>query len=265
MADRDSKCVRAVQASGNVSTLAGRCGGGDGSPFSSPSDLVFDNTSKVVYVVDSDTGIVSAVSMCGNVTTVQTGFVSPVGIAIHPTSGRLYVSQQHSVAIVQLPSGITKTYAGAKVSGYVNGGAAAARFNTPGRVTFTADGLTMYVPDTGNNCIRKVSAAGSVSTIAGSTAGGYADGALTSAQFQAPTEIWLSESSLLFVIDSGTKVVRAVNITAMTVSTALAPPGVAVVPFKFVNPSSVASTRSINGTAYFAACGSQIVRFTTSH
>ena len=261
VADRDNKCVRAVQTSGNVSTLAGRCGAGSGSPLSSPSDLVFDKSTNVVYVVDSDTGIVSSLSMCGIVTTVQTGFFSPVGIAIHPISGRLYVSQQHSVAIVQLPSAITKTYVGTTVSGYVNGGSTIARFNTPGRVAFTSNGLTVYVPDTGNNCIRRVSATGLVTTLSGSTIGGFLDGALTFAQFQAPTEIWLLGNTLLYVIDGGNKVVRAVNISSVTVNTASAPPGDAVGLMKFANPSSIASTEASDGVAYFAACGSQIVRF----
>ena len=88
------------------------------------------------------------------------------------------------------------------------------------------------------------------------------DGAFTSALFQAPTEIWLSSSTLLYVIDSGNMVVRAVNISSKTVSTAAGSGGW---PLQFTNPTSLATikTSDKNVDLNFAADASRIVRFVT--
>ena len=59
-----------------------------------------------------------------------------------------------------------KTYLGSSYSGFGNLSGTKALLNRPGKVTFTPDGQTMYFVDAGNNCLRKVNSAGSISTVA---------------------------------------------------------------------------------------------------
>jgi len=86
------------------------------------------------------------------------------------------------------PDGTVSTFAGVPgVQGSVDGPAMAAKFSAPSGVAFDSKG-NLFVTDSNNCTIRKISPEGVVSTFAGTTGvPGYADGQGTSAQFETPS------------------------------------------------------------------------------
>jgi len=122
------------------------------------------------------------------------------------------------------PAGVAEvavaTLAGAAEPGYRDGTASVARFNGPAAVALAADG-SVYVADSRNHVIRKVSKAGRVSTFAGAAdrgLGGFADGPAGRARFAAPAGLAVLPGGDLLVADTGNNRIRRVS-KAGTVTT----------------------------------------------
>ncbi|MBP7476928.1 MAG: hypothetical protein KA797_00275, partial [Chitinophagales bacterium] len=117
-------------------------------------------------------------------------FYFPWGMAIDG-SGNIIVADQgnHKIRKITM-AGIVTTIAGSGALGSANGAAAGASFNKPTDVTVDAAG-NIYIADQWNDMVRKLSTAGIVSTLAGSGAGGWADGPGATAQFNRPSGIAL--------------------------------------------------------------------------
>lgn len=97
-------------------------------------------------------------------TTAQFGYIE--GLAID-ASGNLYVSDYGNNVIRKItPTGVVSTYAGNGTSGYVDGLAATAQFSAPVGLAIDKAG-NLYVGESGNLLVRKISAGGIVSTYAG--------------------------------------------------------------------------------------------------
>jgi hypothetical protein len=94
-------------------------------------------------------------------------------------------------------------------SGYVDATGTAARFYQPLGLALDANGNLFAVDDSDNNCIRKITPAGLVTTIAGSPYNfGHADGTNGSAQFVHPTGIAADRTGNLYVADTGNSIIR---------------------------------------------------------
>lgn len=136
--------------------------------------------------------------------------------------GYLYVadSGNHTIRKVS-PYGMVITFAGtAGSSGSADGTGASARFRNPRGITVDALG-NVYVADTGNHMVRKISPSGVVTSLAGYVANiGSADGKGVAAQFNGPKGIAVDASGTLFVTDTGNGTVR--RITPAGVVTTLA-------------------------------------------
>jgi len=139
-------------------------------------------------------------------------FDAPEGIVNAP-DGNLYVAEKNSATIRRVsPQGVATTFAGSVGAiGSQDGAGNAARFNTPTRLEADADG-TLYVTDTGNSLIRRISAAGAVTTLAGAAGQcGSADGDARNARFCSPQGIALDRQGNLYVADTLNHTIRRID------------------------------------------------------
>ena len=139
----------------------------------------------------------------------QTRFGDPFGVVIDQ-AGNLYVADGGDNNRIRkiAADGSSSTLAGA-IEGYAEGTGTAASFNTPSGMAIDGAG-NLYVADTGNNAIRKVTPAGVVSTVAGDGLAGYKDGKGAAAQFNGPLAVAVDAAGVLYVADTYNDRIRRV-------------------------------------------------------
>ncbi|MDQ1423698.1 MAG: hypothetical protein QOD72_1196, partial [Acidimicrobiaceae bacterium] len=132
--------------------------------------------------------------------------------------------------------GTIATIAGNAHNGFSGDGgpATAALLNQPTGIAADTAG-NLYIADTGNKVIRKISTAGVITTVAGTGSDGYSGdgGPATAARLRGPQGIAVDAAGNLFIADTGNNVVRAVNTAGVITTVALnvqlrQPSGVAV-------------------------------------
>ncbi|MCC3157174.1 SMP-30/gluconolactonase/LRE family protein [Hymenobacter sp. 15J16-1T3B] len=220
VADHGGHRIRKITST-TVSTLAGTgvAGFADGpgatAQFNAPNGIAVD-AQGVVYVSDSENYRIRKIMPDGTVSTLagtgQRGiedgpastaqFSSTQGLAVD-AQGTVYVADvaAHRIRKI-LPNATVTTVAGTGTVGWADGAASSAKFSGPRGVTLDAGG-NLYVVDSNNNCIRKITPAGQVSTVAGTRAQGYADGPGATAQFDAPIDIAYGGSGTFYVSEWG--------------------------------------------------------------
>jgi sugar lactone lactonase YvrE len=160
------------------------------------------------------------VTPAGVVTTLAGGF-SAVGVAVD-SAGNVYVADgAHTIRKVT-PAGVVTTLAGlAGSSGSADGTGNTARFAYPYGVALDSAG-NVYVADTSNHTIRKVTPAGVVTTLAGlAGSSGSADGTVSSARFYCPSAVAVDSVGTVFVADYYNHTIRrgfAVNAAPVIIS-----------------------------------------------
>jgi sugar lactone lactonase YvrE len=155
----------------------------------------------------------------------QASFYGPMGMAIGST-GNLYVVDNGNSTIRMIsPSGVVTTLAGSPGQvGSSDGQGSAARFYYPQGLTLDAQG-NVYVADSWNHTIRKVTPAGLVTTVAGTPGhAGAIDGPSASALFDVPAAVAFDGMGNLYVADSGDGLMRKIS-PAGVVSTVPGPWG----------------------------------------
>ena len=137
-------------------------------------------------------------------------FGEPFGVAVG-RDGSVYVADAgESNRIRKLnPKGEVSTLAGGR-EGFTDGEGASASFNTPSALAVDGEG-NLYVADTANNRIRKVTPEGKVSTLAGDGTAGFADGQAARAQFNAPVGVAVDKDGNVYVADTYNDRVRVVS------------------------------------------------------
>ncbi len=137
-------------------------------------------------------------------------FSDPFGLVLDQ-QGNLYVADagDNNRILKVTPEGVTTNFAGSK-EGYADGLADAATFNTPSGLAIDTTG-NIYVADTGNNVIRKITPQGLVSTLAGNGKAGYLDGKASEAQFNGPIGIAVDKAGKVIVADTYNDRIRVIT------------------------------------------------------
>jgi sugar lactone lactonase YvrE len=154
-----SNSIRRVTPEGQVSTLAK-------GEFDTPSGVALDGEGNL-YVADTSNNRVRKVLKEGIATTLagEGEFNAPLGVALDK-DGNVYVADTYNDRVRVIDKGgQVRTVAGSNGPGYADGGALdAARFDTPCGVA-VSDAGDIYVADTGNDRLRKITKDGQVSTL----------------------------------------------------------------------------------------------------
>jgi uncharacterized protein (TIGR03437 family) len=138
----------------------------------------------------------------------------PMGLAAD-TAGNLFVADRDASVVRKIAAnGIITTVAGSGVPGFAGDGGAAisAQINGPYGVAVGAGG-SLYIADTGNNVVRKVSPDGTIRTVAGTGTPGYLGdgGAALSARLNGPEAVAVDAEENLYIADTFNGRIRRVG------------------------------------------------------
>jgi sugar lactone lactonase YvrE len=240
ISDAGNNEIRLSTTAGVVTPLAGSPTGASGltnatgtsALFNAPYDLTTDPAGNL-YIADFSnneirkltiaTGAVTllagsptgASGMANNNTGNLATFNNPPGIVYNPVAGALFVTDfaNNQIRKVTLAGAVT-IFAGSitGAAGIATGTGTAAGFNGPNGIAVDAAG-NMYVSDQNNNEIKKMTTAGVVTLLAGSTTGasGTTDGTGAGALFNAPRGITVDASGNLYITDSGNNTLRLIT------------------------------------------------------
>lgn len=244
--------IRKITPNGVVSTLAGNK---DTSGFADgpATTALFQGISGIavhpdgsIYVSDSLNGRIRKIDTSGNVTTVAgdgtqggggTGTIQSIGTAsfYYPqgitldSSNNIIVADtvNNCIRVIEFSSGLVKTIAGGTSDGYSDGPALSSLFNNPHDVKISADGLSIYVADTGNSVIRRISLSvantydpslpSDVITVGGDGTTGYLDGFHPDTKYNIPVSIAIhpdsSSGNQILVVDRNNGCIRLIQET----------------------------------------------------
>jgi hypothetical protein len=176
---------------------------------------------REIFVADTGNGSIRKITRTFNfegeyyahdVSTVTRGFVAPRGLAFGP-DGSLYVADagQHAVIRV-MPDGSSFVVAG-KPFNAGNADGVPGRLDTPTGLDVD-DAGNVYIADTGNHTIRRLTPDGVLETIAGSPGeAGYADGDARVARFNGPVGVQVAPDGSLIVADTSNHIIRKITFT----------------------------------------------------
>ena len=225
VADEYNHRIRKITPEGLVSTLAGstegfRDGSGTLAQFSYPTDVAVDAAGNV-YVADESNNLIRKITPEGLVSTLagsiwgfrdglgrSAQFNKPSGVTVD-TSGNVYVADYSNHRIRKItPEGLVSTLAGS-TRGFRDGLGTSVEFNRPSGVALDAAG-NVYVADSDNHRIRKITPEGVVSTLAGSTQG-FRDGDGRSAEFSYPSDVAVDAEGNVYVADEYNHRIRKIT------------------------------------------------------
>ncbi len=237
IADFHNHRIRKVDAAGDISTVAGtgtRGYGGDGGAavnarLDYPYDLALDGAGNL-YIADYGNHRIRKMNAAGNISTVAgngaAGYggdggqaaaaqlSSPTGVAADG-AGNLYIADGNNNRIRKVNSaGVISTVAGNGAADYGGDGgqATAAQLDSPHGVA--ADGAgNLYVADFNNNRIRKVNAAGVITTVVGTGTRAYGGdgGPAAAARLNRPRDVVMDGSGNLYIAEWGNSRIRKVG------------------------------------------------------
>lgn len=228
--------IRRIAPGGAVTTFAGsgakghQDGQGPKAEFNAPISAAVDKDGNV-YVTELGSNTVRKITSAGEVTTLAGGmhtsirdnpffregngsmaaFDGPAGIVVDP-AGNVYVADANNQRIRKVsPRGDVTTLAGSGNKGWADGAGAAASFFEPKGLALDNDG-NLFVADTGNHLIRKITPAGVVSTLAGKPGvTGWANGMGAAAEFNEPMAIAAAADGSLYVTEFQNNRIRKIT------------------------------------------------------
>ena len=235
IADAGNERIRKISAGGMISTYAGGgiSGLGDGGPataadLGNPWGLVVDSSGNL-FMAEVNNSRIRKVNPGGIITTIAGGGPAGLGNGSQATSGQIYfpsgiaMDNGGNMYIADLdnqlvrkvsPLGIISTIAGNGTYGYSgdSGPATLAQLKDPSGVAVDGRG-NVYFADANNFCIRKVSPAGIITTIAGNGTQGYSGdgGPATAARLVGPTGISINRGGNIYFADYGSERIRKID------------------------------------------------------
>jgi sugar lactone lactonase YvrE len=231
IADEYNHAVRLLDLTQGLSTFAGapsQAGNvnafADSARFSGPQGVVVDGLGNA-YVADYGNSSIRKVDPTGQTTTLAgtAGLAAPTGLALD-AAGNLFITDITNHNLVRItPAGVMSTFAGlAGTPGSADGTGTTARFNFPNMVAVDASG-NLFVSETGNHTIRKVTPGGVVTTLAGlAGTADLVDGVGAAARFNMPTGLAVDAGGNLFVGDMNNNRIRKITpagaVTTLTLS-----------------------------------------------
>jgi len=238
ISDYGNNCVWKVNSQGIITPLAGtRVPGfsGDGGPaaaaqLNAPHGITADAAGNV-YIADSKNNRVRRVRTDGIIETVagngQSGAAGdgapataaavgpPSGVALD-AAGNLYISQQTAHVIRRVvPNGIITTIAGTGTAGYSGDGGPATQAQMRSPIGIVSDSAgNLYVAEQPNHLIRKISAAGIITTVAGNGTQGFSGdgGPATKASLDGPFGVAVDRVGNVYLTDSRNERIRWVHL-----------------------------------------------------
>lgn len=227
----DKNEIRELTKDGTVVTVAGAAASGnvDGkgadARFNSPIGIAYDAADKALYICDYDNFEIRRMTPDGTVTTIAgstregrqdgTGpdaqFSHPGGIAFDSQDGALYVADRTNNEVRRVTTaGVVTTVAGSR-AGFADGAGPNARFDSPWGIAFDGADGDLYVADSGNARIRRVTTQGGVTTIAGGSDASFI-GPKAMTRWGIPTGIaWNNVDGALYVVDRFFSTVRRIS------------------------------------------------------
>jgi hypothetical protein len=230
VADTYNNEVREITSAGAVKTIAGSTGNsgnangaGSTARFNLPTGVAVDGVGNV-YVADYANDLIRQISSLGEVSTIaglatnsgsadgvgsDARFNFPIGVAVDGNEN-LYVADRYNNTIREItPQDVVSTLAGRALKfGKTDGTGTNALFSYPEGVTVDVYG-NVYVADSGNNAIRKITPTQAVSTIAGGY--GSADGTNSAAKFSFPEGVAIDDVGSLYVADANNATIRKIT------------------------------------------------------
>ncbi|MFI6038124.1 RICIN domain-containing protein [Streptomyces sp. NPDC051315] len=237
VSDNNNHRVRKITTDGRISTVAGTgvagFSGDDGAAVSAqlndPREVAVDRAGNL-YIADAENHRVRKVTADGKISTVAgtgtAGFSGDDGLAtaaelnypyglVVDSNGTLYVSDNNNHRVRKITTdGKINTVAGTGAAGFEGDGgpAASAQLNSPYGVSVDGAG-DLYIADADNHRVRKVTADGKISTVAGTGAEGFDgdDGPAASAQLNFPLAVVVDNAGTLYVSDHNNHRVRRIT------------------------------------------------------
>ena len=289
IADTGNHRIRKVDAAGVISTVAGsgKWGGygGDGGPalqarLFAPNGVAADGAGNL-YIADTGNNRIRKVDAAGVISTVagsgewggyggdggpalQARLLAPSGVAADG-AGNLYIADKWNHRIRKVDAaGVISTVAGTGENGYSGDGGAAVRAQLAFPLGAAADGAgNLYIVDAGNNRIRKVDAAGAISTAAGS--GDVGDGGpAVRAWLGFPWGVAADGEGNLYIADTFNERIRKVDAAGVISTVAgsgergYAGDGGPALQARLASPLSAAADGA--GNIYFVDAGNHCIR-----
>ncbi len=235
--DRTNHRIRKITTDGKITTVAGTGTAGfkgDGGPavsaqLKNPRGVAVDSAGTL-YVADFENHRIRKITTDGKITTVAgTGVAgfggdggpaaaaqlnAPLLVAVD-SAGVLYIADFRNHRIRKIAAdGKISTVAGTGVAGFGGDGgpAVSAKLNNPSAVALDSAGV-LYLSDTANHRIRKITPDGKISTVAGTATAGFSGdgGPAASAQLNSPFALAVDSTDTLYLTDQSNQRVRRIT------------------------------------------------------